>query len=101
MGCLAVLVAFLTPRFVLVVLWLFTDYLARAFENGWWAILGFFFLPTTTIAYAIAQNAFSTAGGGVRAAGIIVIVIGVAVDLGLLGGGGRGLGKRGDRRRED
>jgi hypothetical protein len=97
-GCLALLVAFLTPRFVIVVLWLFSDYLARAFQSGWWAIAGFFFLPTTTIGYAIAQNAFSTPSGGVSAGGIIVIAIGVAVDLGLLGGGGRGLGKRNARR---
>ena len=99
MGCLALLVAFLTPRFVIVVLWLFSDYLARAFQSGWWALAGFFFLPTTTIGYAIAQNAFSAPNGGVSAGGIIVIAIGVAVDLGLLGGGGRGLGKRNEWRR--
>jgi hypothetical protein len=93
-GCLAVLVALITPRFVLVVLWLFTDYLARAFSSGWWALLGFIFLPTTTIGYAIARNSFSTASGGLRAAGILLIALGVAVDLGLLGGSGRGLGKR-------
>jgi hypothetical protein len=34
----------------------------------------------------------------VSAGGIVVIAIGVAVDLGLLGGGGRGLGKRNARR---
>lgn len=94
MGCLALLLAFVTPRFVLLVLWLFTDYLTRAFQSGWWAILGFFFLPTTTIAYAIAQNAFSTSSGGVSAGGIVIVVLGVAVDLGLLGGSGRGLGRR-------
>ena len=96
MGCLAVLLAFITPRFVLVVLWLFTDYLARAFSSGWWALLGFVFLPTTTIGYAIARNAFSSPSGGLRAAGVIIIALGVAVDLGLLGGSGRGLGKHRD-----
>lgn len=99
MGCLALLIAFLTPRFVILVLWLFSDYLTRAFESGWWAVAGFFFLPTTTIGYAIAQNAFSTPGGGVSAGGIVVIAIAVAADLGMLGGGGRGLGKRNERRR--
>lgn len=100
MGCLALLIAFLTPRFVIVVLCLFSDYLTRAFESGWWVIAGFFFLPTTTIGYAIGQNAFWTPGGGVSAGGIIVIVIGMAVDLGMLGGGGRGLGKRNEWRRD-
>lgn len=94
MGCLLVLLALVTPRFVLLVMWLFSNYLNQAFTSGWWGLLGFVFLPTTSIAYAIAQNEFTTADGGLEAAGIIVIVVGVALDLGLLGGSGRGLGKR-------
>lgn len=94
MGCLFVLLALLTPRFVMLVMWLFSDYLNRAFSSGWWGILGFFFLPTTSIAYAIARNEFTAQGGGIEAAGIIVIALGVAADLGLVGGSGRGLGHR-------
>jgi hypothetical protein len=94
MGCLFVLLALLTPRFVMFLMWLFSDYLNRAFASGWWGILGFFFLPTTSIAYAIARNEFTASGGGIEAAGIILIVVGVAVDLGLVGGSGRGLGRR-------
>jgi hypothetical protein len=93
-GCLVVLFALVTPRFILFLLWLFTNYLNHAFASGWWGILGFVFLPTTTIAYAVARNEFTAAGGGLEVAGIVVIVLGVAVDLGLLGGSGRGLGKR-------
>lgn len=94
MGCLLVLLALVTPRFILFVLWLFSDYLNRAFTSGWWGLLGFFFLPTTSICYAIARNEFAATGGGIEAGGVILIVIGVAVDLGLLGGSGRGIGKR-------
>jgi hypothetical protein len=94
MGCLFVLLALLTPRFVMLLMWLFSDYLNRAFSSGWWGILGFFFLPTTSIAYAIAKNEFTAPGGRIEAAGIIVIVIGLAVDLGLVGGSGRGIGQR-------
>lgn len=94
MGCLVAVLGLLTPRFVLAMLWLFSDYLDRAFESGWWPLLGFFLLPTTTIGYAIAQNAYTTPDGGLEAMGVIVIVLGVIVDLGLLGGSGRGLGKR-------
>jgi hypothetical protein len=94
MGCLVVLLALITPRFVMAVLWLFSNYLNRAFESGWWGLLGFVFLPTTSIGYAIAKNEFTAPNGGIEAAGIIVIVIGVALDLGLLGGSGRGLGRR-------
>ncbi len=98
MGCLIALGGLLVPRFVLVALWLFTDYLNRAFESGWWGLLGFLLLPTTTIAYAIAQNGYATPGGGIEAFGVILIVLGVLIDLGLLGGGakGRGIGRRVD-----
>ena len=94
MGCLGVVLALVTPRFVLVVVWLFSDYLNRAFESGWWPVLGFFFLPTTTIAYAVARNSFAAPDGSLEAFGLIAIVLGVALDLGLLGGSGRGIGKR-------
>ena len=93
MGCLLVILALITPRVVMFAMWLFTDYLNRAFSSGWWGVLGFFFLPTTSIGYAIARNEFTSDGGGIEAAGIIVIVIGVAADLGLIGGSGRGLGR--------
>ena len=94
MGCLFALVALITPRFVLFFLWLFTNYLNTAFSSGWWGILGFLFLPTTTISYAIAQNEFTTVTGGIETMGIVVIVLGVAVDIGLLGGSGRGVARK-------
>jgi hypothetical protein len=90
-GCLAVIVALLTPRLVLFFMWLFTDYLNTAFQSGWWGLLGFLFLPATTIMYAIAENEFTTATGGLQAMGIVLIVLGVVIDLGLLGGSGRGV----------
>jgi hypothetical protein len=93
-GCLLVLFALVTPRFIMFLLWLFSDYLNAAFSSGWWGILGFLFLPTTAIGYAIARNEFTTADGGLEAMGIVLIVLGVVLDLGLLGGSGRGLGQR-------
>ena len=98
MGCLVALLGLAAPRFVLALLWLFTDYLDRAFASGWWPLLGFFLLPTTTIAYAIARNSFTAPSGGLEAMGVIVIVLGVLVDFGLVGGGakGRGIGRRRD-----
>jgi len=93
-GCLFAVLAIITPRFVLFFLWLLSDYLNVAFSSGWLGLLGWLFLPTTTIAYAIAQNEFTTASGGIRASGIVVIVFGVAIDLGLLGGSGRGVMRR-------
>lgn len=85
MCCLLVLLAFFTPRIVLFILWLFTSYLSRAYDGFILPTLGFFFLPATTLAYAIAQNEF----GGLNGIGLIVLLIGLAVDVGLLGGGAR------------
>ncbi len=89
MGCLFALLTLITPRFVIVVLWIFTDYLARAYTTWLWPTLGFFVLPTTTIAYAVAKNDLSTHTGAITAAGVVVIVLGVVVDIGLLGSSAR------------
>jgi hypothetical protein len=89
MGCLIVILSLITPRFVVVVLWLFTDYLAAAYGSWFWPTLGFFVAPTTTLAYAVARNDLSTASGAITAAGTVVIVIGVVIDVGLLGGNAR------------
>ena len=83
MCCVLILLAFFTPRIVLFVLWLFTNYLSRAFDGFVLPFIGFLFLPATTLAYAIAQNEL----GGLNGLGIIVVLIGLAVDIGLLGGG--------------
>lgn len=87
-----VLFALVTPRFVMVLLWVFTNYLSHAFGSFVWPLLGFFFLPTTTMAFAIAQNEFDGAKGW----GLVVLILGVMVDFGLLGGGGRAIGRRAD-----
>ncbi|MPZ68936.1 MAG: hypothetical protein GEU71_05345 [Actinobacteria bacterium] len=56
MACLGVLLALAMPRFIMVVLWLFGDYLSRAYDNFLLPFLGFFFLPTTTLAYAVGSE---------------------------------------------
>jgi hypothetical protein len=84
-GCLLALVALITPRFVIVVLWLFSDYMTRAFDSWLWPTIGFVFLPMTTLAYAVAQNEFNGFGG----IGLVILLIGFAIDVGLLGGGAR------------
>ena len=90
MGCLIGLVVLLVPRTIMIVLWLFSDQLSTAYGTWVWPFLGFFLLPTTTLAYAVAQNRY----GGVRGIGLLLVILGVLVDLGALGGGGRGAGKR-------
>jgi hypothetical protein len=85
MGCLIALFGLITPRVVMVLLWLFTNYLSRAFESFIWPLLGFIFLPTTTLAYAVAQNSFK----GLKGIGLLIFVLGILIDFGLLGGGAR------------
>jgi hypothetical protein len=85
MGCLIALFGLITPRVVMVILWLFTNYLSRAFDSFIWPLLGFIFLPTTTLAYAVAQNSFK----GLKGVGLLIFVLGILIDFGLLGGGAR------------
>jgi hypothetical protein len=88
-GCLGIGIGLITPRVVMIVLWLFSDYLSRAYDSVIVPLIGFFILPTTTLAYAVAENEV----GGLRRWGIILVIVAVGLDLGLWGGG-RGLFSR-------
>jgi hypothetical protein len=90
MCCLLALFALITPRVVILILWLFTDYLGRAYETWIWPLLGFLFLPFTTLAYAWAINA----NGSVTGLYLVVVIIAVLLDLGFLGGGSHRARKR-------
>lgn len=83
------LLGLITPRFIMVLLWIFSDYLSRAYDSWFIPLVGFFLLPTTTLSYAIAKNSMD----GVHGWGAVLVVIGVLVDVGLLGSG-RGAMKR-------
>jgi hypothetical protein len=57
MPCLLLFVILLFPRVALVLMWLFSTYLQRAFHGGLLLpVLGFIFLPLTTIVYAWELN---------------------------------------------
>lgn len=84
MPCLLALIALFIPRVVIVLVWLFSDYLGAAYESVLWPLLGFIFMPLTTLAYAYAENA----GGGLAGFYLVIFVIAVLVDLGLIGGSG-------------
>jgi hypothetical protein len=90
MPCFAVIFVLATPRSVMVLLWIFSDYLSRAFDGIILPLLGFFFLPTTTLTYAVAENE----AGGLRGWGLVLIILGVLLDLGIWGGG-RGVFRKG------
>jgi len=92
MPCLLILLAYFFPRVVIVVLALLTDYMSTAYNTLLWPLLGFFFLPYTTLAYAFAmhQNNGSVSGGY-----LVLVIIAVLLDLGVLGSGGREWRRRG------
>jgi hypothetical protein len=54
MGCLFGIFAGFFPRIALVVLWIATDLVDRAFSTWVIPLLGLIFLPFTTLIYAIA-----------------------------------------------
>ena len=83
MPCLVALLALAAPRAVIVLLVIFTDYIGRAFDSVVWPLLGFIFLPTTTLAWAWAHNTRGEVGG-VHA---IIVVLAVLLDLGVIGSG--------------
>jgi len=86
MPCLFVLVVLLFPRVALAVLFFFSTYLDRPYHDSLiLLVLGFVFLPITTLAYAFMFN------NGIPVVGINLLwmMLAVVLDLGLLGGGYR------------
>ena len=54
MGCIFAIFAGAFPRIALVVVWLSTDLVDRAFSTFFIPLLGWIFLPFTTLVYALA-----------------------------------------------
>jgi hypothetical protein len=78
MPCLGVLIALMAPRFLIVLLWLFTGWFKGIFATALWPVLGFIFLPTTLLWYTAVQNWWNGHWGLLQ---IIGIVIAIFVDL--------------------
>jgi hypothetical protein len=85
MQCCLVILALSAPRVALFLVWLFSDYLAFAYEGAVLPILGFFFLPLTTLAYAWAQHEY----GGMNGLGMAVTILALLIDMGVIGGASR------------
>jgi len=92
MGCLLALLALISPRLVLFLLWLFDDIIGRAFDGWAVPVLGFFLLPWTTLSYV----AFWDWGPGRHVTGVewFFVILAFVIDLGAYFGGSRG--RRGD-----
>ena len=79
MGCLLALLALISPRLVLLLLWLFDDILGRVFDGWIVPVLGFLLLPWTTLAYV----AFWDWGAGNEVTGVewFFVVLAFLFDL--------------------
>ena len=83
MGCLFLLVVLLFPRVVLVLTFIFTNYLERAYHNLLLPLLGFIFLPLTTLVYAWLVNQRYPIDGVY----LVILIVAVIIDVGGVGGG--------------
>jgi hypothetical protein len=87
--CFVVVIAALFPRLALAFLWFFqAGYLERAIQPWYWILLGFFFMPLTTLALAYGMNSLG-APGQMPTIAWVLVGLGVMADWGIIGGGSR------------
>jgi hypothetical protein len=77
MGCLLALLAAISPRLVIFLLWIFSDRLTIALRSGWEGIIGFLLLPYTTLFYVLVY----APGKGVDSFGWVIVALGVVLDI--------------------
>ena len=87
MPCLFALIALVTPRLLIALLWFFSGWFQGMFNSLLWPILGFIFLPTTLLWYSAVQRGF---GGEWTLWPIVGIVVALAIDVSPAGGRRRG-----------
>ncbi|MET9499658.1 hypothetical protein [Streptomyces sp. NPDC006552] len=81
--CIAAAMAAIGPRVALVLAWLFTNVVDRAFTGRLLPFLGLLLLPWTTLAYVFAYAPVV----GVRGIGWLVVLIGLLLDASSYGSG--------------
>ena len=86
MPCLIPIIAVFFPRLMLILIAFFTHWFQAAFNTLLWPILGFLFMPYTTLAYmaAMLNNNHTVSGGW-----LVLVIIAVFFDLGTHGGSTR------------
>jgi hypothetical protein len=87
MPCLLLVVILAFPRVVLALMFLLSNYLERAYDHLIVPVLGFVFLPITTIFYAWLVNT----GRPIHGINLVFLIVAVLIDAGGL--------ERGERRR--
>jgi hypothetical protein len=85
MGCLIALIALISPRLALFLVWLFSDLLSRAFDGFVVPLLGFLLLPWTTLVYVLLYSSSDRVDGFEW----FLVALAFLIDIGALTGGER------------
>ena len=83
MPCLLLVLVLACPRVILALMFFFSTYLQRAYHGLIVPILGFIFLPLTTIAYSWLVNTHQP----IQGINVLILIVAVLLDAGGLGGG--------------
>lgn len=81
--CLLLIIFLAFPRIALALLFLFSNYLQHAYHGFLIPLLGFLFVPLTTLAYAWMINTRQPIAG----INLVILVVAVVIDLGGLSSG--------------
>ncbi len=79
MGCILPIISLFMPRVLMIFIALLTNWFNQAFDSKLWPILGFLFMPYTTLAWmaAMLNNQHQMSGPW-----IILLIVAVLLDLG-------------------
>ncbi|HET7040187.1 MAG TPA: hypothetical protein VFH97_09880 [Gemmatimonadales bacterium] len=75
MPCLLILLALITPRLVIVLLWFFTTWFDQVFDTLLWPLLGVLFLPFTLLWYTAVHHWFGGVWSLWPVAGIVLALL--------------------------
>ena len=84
MPCLLLVVMLAFPRVAIALLYLLSSFFERAHMGILLVLLGFIFLPLTTIVYAWMVNS----GHPIEGVYLVGLIVTVLIDVGAIGGGG-------------
>ena len=84
MGCLLALLAAFAPRVALVLIWIFSNLVDRAYDTFFVPLLGLIFFPYATLFYVLAYSPVT----GVDGWGWTFVVLGFIFDIAHWAGGG-------------
>ncbi len=91
MCCFVGVLAMLSPRLAIFLLWLFGDRMTIAFDHFWMGFLGFLILPWTTLAWAVCYAPVR----GVKGFGWFIVIFGFLLDISSYSGSARARQRQG------